>query len=311
MTADNKLFKYSFISKILETEELDFSAENLGLDPDAEIFLRFKKADLSKVNSLKFGKNVKHVDFTYATLPKCDIDFSDVQEVLLPYTTSLEKHNLRFRYGMTLFDYSGHKIDSPDVNLEYVQKLILKQVDFSDVKNLYLGGHMQLDLKFADLSKLDTLYIPHNAKKIDLSYAILPKCELDLSEVEDLNLTEADLSQVINLKLPRNAKKLELRHTKLPVFDMDLSGVERLKMARENLSHINNLILPANAKRICIKYVKMPVCDLNLYNVQDVKISYSDLSQVKSLIMPKNINALNISDSRLPLFMINQNKHHR
>ena len=71
--------------------------------------------------------------------------------------------------------------------------------------------------------------------KIDLSYAILPKCELDLSEVEDLNLTEADLSQVINLKLPRNAKKLELRHTKLPVFDMDLSGVERLKMARELL----------------------------------------------------------------------------
>ncbi len=225
-----------------------------------------------------------------------------------------------------------------NINLPGKQDVILLEncsklrgeMDFSQVSQLLLGN--------ADLSAVDNLVLPKNAKYIDIRGAKLPKCKLDLSGVKEVvmeradirhadnfklsagtlwydgvvfpkcelnfpanevGLNHADLSRVTNITFSPNTTDVDLAGALLPNVDLDLSHIEELNLRDVDMRGISNLKLPKSYKRLCLIHAKLPAIDLDLRNGKETDLEHADLSCVTDLKLPK-IEKLNLEHTVFP-----------
>ena len=207
------------------------------------------------------------------------------------------------------------------------------KMDFSQVSKLVL--------KNANLSAVDNLVLPKNANFINIEGAILPKCDLDLSNVHNINMTRADISRVINFKLSdnkscftevifpqcelgfnvevnltytdlsrvtkltfsKNVRRAELANALLPNIDLDFSHIDKLNLRGVDLRRTPNIKLPRAGDRLNLVQAKLPAIDLDLRNIGTVHIEEADFSLLTDLKLPK-CTELWMEDTILPAINI-------
>ena len=147
--------------------------------------LDLSQCDLSKTKGLILPKNAECINLHAAKLPKCDVDFSNVQHLnfIDADLSQVGTFTMRNVILKTRYQESGYYCAEKRMS-----------VDFTGVKHL--------DLQGSDLTFLNDLIFPKNAEYVNLQSAILPACDLDLSNVKEFNLDGADLSRVRSIKFP-------------------------------------------------------------------------------------------------------------
>lgn len=207
------------------------------------------------------------------------------------------------------------------------------EMDFSQVSKLVL--------KNANLSAVDNLVLPKNANFINIEGAILPKCDLDLSNVHNIDMTSADISRVINFKLSdnkpcftgvifpqcelgfnvevnltytdlsrvtkltfsKNVRRAELANALLPNIDLDFSHIDKLNLRGVDLRRTPNIKLPRAGDRLNLMQAKLPAIDLDLRNIENFYIEEADFSLLTDLKLPKRTK-LCMEDTILPAINI-------
>lgn len=208
------------------------------------------------------------------------------------------------------------------------------KMDFSQVSNLVLRN--------ANLSAVDNLVLPKNANFINIESAILPKCDLDLSNIHSVNMPGADISSVTNLKLRDNLDFLSgvifpqceldfcvrsvnlngadlsrvtklsfspdvevasLGNAILPNIDLDFSHIDNLNLRGVDLRRTPNIKLPQAGDRLNLMQAKLPAIDLDLRNIGTVQIEEADFSLLTDLKLPK-CTELWMEDTILPAINI-------
>ena len=166
----------TFFSKIPNLGVMDFSGVKQ---------LDLSLCDLSKTKRLILPKNAEYIYLNTTKLPKCDVDFSNVQCLDL---TNADLSNVG---TFTMCNVVFKKRYVAGMCCGGEEKRV---VDFTGVKHL--------DLRGSDLTSVNDLVFPKKAEYINLQGAILPACDLDLSNVKEFNLYGADLSRVRSIKFP-------------------------------------------------------------------------------------------------------------
>ena len=183
-----------------------------------------------------------------------------------------------------------------NINLPGKQDVILLEncsklrgeMDFSQVS--------QLSLRNADLSAVDNLVLPKNAKYIDIRGAKLPKCELDLSGVEKVFMERADIRHADNFKL--SAGTLWYDEVVFPKCELDFSA-EKVSLNGADLSRVTNITFSPNVKEMFLRYVKLPKCELN-FPAKKVSLDAADLSRVTNITFSPNTTDVDLAGALLP-----------
>jgi len=192
--------------------------------------------DFSANNNLKAGP-VGYLRIDYPESLPSDVDFSQIEKLNIAEADFSKTKSVKFNPNaqeISLDYVTGLKVEDLS-GLSNVKKLMLgvgtslsENLDFSGVEDLILAG--------ADLSKVKSIKINPNAKKIDFANSknLSAWNKIDFSHVKELNLSKTDWLQ----------------------GDLDFSGVEYLDLSNADLSNVTSIKFNPNAKMIDLRGVR-------------------------------------------------------
>ena len=245
--------------------EMDFSqVSNLVL----------KNANLSAVDNLVLPKNANFINIEGAILPKCDLDLSNV-------------HNI----NMTMADISRVINFKLSDYIPCFTRVIFPQCE--------LGFNEEVNLTYADLSRVTKLTFSKNVRRAELANALLPNIDLDFSHIDKLNLRGVDLRRTPNIKLPRAGDRLNLVQAKLPAIDLDLRNIGTVQIEEADFSLLTDLKLP-KCTELWMEDTILPAINIDLSQSNNIYLPRADLSRVTGLTLPKKAVSINLSDAQLP-----------
>ena len=236
--------------------------------------LVLKNANLSAVDNLVLPKNANFINIEGAILPKCDLDLSNVHNI------NMTRADISRVINFKLSDY-----------IPCFTGVIFPQCE--------LGFNEEVNLTYADLSRVTKLTFSKNVRRAELANALLPNIDLDFSHIDKLNLRGVDLRRTPNIKLPRAGNRLNLLQAKLPAIDLDLRNIENFYIEEADFSLLTDLKLPKRTK-LCMEDTILPAINIDFSQSSKIYLPRADLSRVTGLTLPKKAEFINLSDAQLP-----------
>ena len=236
--------------------------------------LVLKNANLSAVDNLVLPKNANFINIEGAILPKCDLDLSNVHNINM--TGADISRVINFKLSDDIPCFTG---------------VIFPQCE--------LGFNEEVNLTYADLSRVTKLTFSKNVRRAELANALLPNIDLDFSHIDNLNLRGVDLRRTPNIKLPQAKKRLNLIQAKLPAIDLDLRNIGTVQIEEADLSLLTDLKLPKHTE-LWMEDIILPAINIDFSQSSKIYLPRADLSRVTGLTLPKKAEYINLSDAQLP-----------